>query len=118
MKTISYVDSVGLGVSSLCIIHCLFLPILGTSLPILGVLSEYEWLHKALVICAVAIALSFITTTSRRRLQILGGLGAILLTAAAFMPQFHDVEAVMTLFGGLALGLAHTLRLLRPRHSH
>ena len=75
MKTISYVDSAGLGVSSLCIIHCLFLPILG-------------------------------------------GLGAILLTAAAFMPQFHDVEAVMTLFGGLALGLAHTLRLLRPRHSH
>ena len=47
MKTISYVDSAGLGVSSLCIIHCLFLPILGTSLPILGVLSEYEWLHKA-----------------------------------------------------------------------
>ena len=40
------------------------------------------------------------------------------LFAAAFIPQFHDVETTMRIGGGLFLGLAHTLRLMNRRRSH
>ena len=118
MKTFTYIDGAGLSFSTLCIIHCLFLPFLGTSLPILGLLSEYEWIHKSLVIMALPLALSLITTTERLGLQILATLGAITLFAAAFIPQFHDVETAMTVAGGFFLALAHTRRLMKRRHPH
>ena len=118
MKTFTYIDSTGLSLSTLCIIHCLLLPILGSSLPILGVLSESEWIHKGLVIFVLPVALSLIATTKRLGVQILAVLGASMLFTAAFIPLFHDFETVMTVSGGLLLGLAHTLRLIKQRHSH
>jgi len=118
MKTTMPIDSAGFAVSSLCVMHCLLLPILGTSLPLLGALSEIEWVHKALVLLAVPIALSFILSTKAPTLRILAGLGIVLLCSAAFIPAFHDVEVVMTAIGGLLLGSAHLSRLIRKNHVH
>lgn len=118
MKTTTPIDWAGFAVSSLCIMHCLLLPILGTSLPLLGALSEIEWVHKALVLVAVPIALSFLFSTKRQGLRILAALGIVTLCSAAFVPAFHDLEVVMTAIGGLMLGLAHLSRLIGKHHAH
>ena len=118
MKTYTYIDRAGVGLSTLCIVHCLLLPILASSLPILGLLSEFEWIHKGLVMIALPVALSLIATTKRFGIQILAAFGAIMLFGAAFIHQFHDFETVMTICGGLFLGLAHIIRQATQRHAH
>ncbi len=118
MKITTPIDSAGFTLSVLCVIHCLFLPIIGTGLPILGALSEIEWLHKALVLFAVPIAISLIISTKQQKVQIMAIFGIVLLFAAAFFPGFHDVEKLMTAIGGLSLALAHLSRPLRKNHFH
>ena len=118
MKANTTLDTAGISLSSLCIIHCLFLPLLGTSLPLFGVLSEFEWVHKGLVILALPVAVTLILSAERLIVQCLAACGVGFLSAAAFLPQFHDIELPVTVLGALLLGSAHTLRLLRRKHSH
>lgn len=118
MKSYSSADMIGSTVSALCIIHCLFLPIIGTSFPLIGVLSEIEWIHKGLVILAVPVGMSLVLSPIQLFIKVLAMLGLSLLFASAFFPQFHDVEVFTTVIGALLLGFSHLLRLLRRRHSH
>lgn len=118
MKTHIPVDTIGISLSTLCIIHCLLLPIIATSLPFFGVLAEQEWMHKLFVILALLVAFRLIFASGRLAIQIFGAVGAMLLCVAAFVPQFHDVEVPLTVIGALCLMLAHGLRLQSLRHSH
>lgn len=118
MKTYTSIDSTALGLSALCIIHCLLLPVVSSSLPLIGVLSENEWIHKGLVILTLPVAFSLIVSTKKYLLQGLAASGAALLCASAFMPQFHDIETQMTVFGALLLGLAHIRNLMGQSHTH
>ena len=54
-------DSAAIGVSTLCIIHCLALPLLVVALPALAVVAEVEWVHKALVLVAAPVSLFALT---------------------------------------------------------
>ncbi len=118
MKANIALDATGISLSALCIIHCFFLPILAASLPLFGVLSELEWVHKGLVILALPVALSLIFSTDRFLVQCLAAGGVGLLLAAAFLPQLHDIELPVTVFGAVLLGMAHMLRILKKRHSY
>ena len=118
MKTYTAVDRTGLTLSLLCVIHCLFLPTLGTALPIIGVWSEVEWIHKALVLLAVPVGISLITTKAQPLIRFFALLGLGLLFSGAFLEVFHDFETIITVMGALMLGFAHMLRLLHISHSH
>ena len=118
MKTNITLDTAGISLSALCIIHCFFLPLLGAILPLFGVLSEFEWIHKGLVLLALPIALSLIFSTTHLMVQSLATLGISLLCGAAFAPQLHEIELPVTVFGALLLGLAHTIRILKTKDSH
>lgn len=118
MKANTTMDKIGLSLSTLCVIHCLLLPVIGASLPIIGAWSEIEWVHKLLVILALPVALSVIISKSETHIRGLATAGIILLLVAAFWEPLHDYETPLTVIGAISLGAAHMLRLVKLRHSH
>jgi len=117
MKTTLDLDTGGVVISSLCLIHCLFLPLLGTFLPILGVWSEIEWIHKILVLMAFPLCANLIFRPGALQKRIPAILGFLLLFTGAFIEVLHDWELTMTVFGAIFLGLAHLQNLRKNRHS-
>ena len=115
------VDSAAISLSGLCVIHCLALPLLAASLPMLGVLAEAEWVHKAFVLMAVPLSGYAISQALGGGRQIwfvaLALLGLGLLLAGAFAEPLHDYETGLTVAGGLILAVAHLTRWLshQPR---
>lgn len=112
------IDGPAIALSSLCLIHCLALPILSASLPIAGVWAEAEWLHKAFVIAALPFSL--IGLTSKRvnfaaRAMIVTGFS--LLVGAAFVEALHDYETQLTVVGGLLLAGGHGMRWLKTSRA-
>lgn len=107
-------DAAAISLSSLCLIHCLALPILASILPLFGVLSEAEWVHRLFVVTAVPISLLSFFATHPTRVRLVFGIlalaGGMLLFLAAFIERLHDVETVLTVCGALLLAGAHLFR--------
>lgn len=112
-------DSFAIGLSGLCLIHCLALPLMISVLPIAGAWAEAEWVHWLFV--ALAAPVSFWTLMRLRpRMWLLLGLAggglALLVAGAAEFPS-HELETPITVVGGLLLATAHFLnwRWRKPR---
>jgi hypothetical protein len=118
MKAQTTIDRVGISLSSLCILHCLLLPMLATILPFFGVISEIEWVHKSLVLFAIPAAMTLILSRTRFHILAFASLGLILIVSAAFWKPFHDLEVVLTVIGASLLCAAHMLRLKKAKHLH
>ncbi len=118
MKNTLTIDRGGVLLSSLCLVHCLFLPLFAAALPLLGLLSEAEWIHKVFVILATPLSISLIMKSQSLRIGGLALLGISLLLAGAFAEPLHDFEQQLTISGALLLGYAHIWRLRRTQHSH
>lgn len=104
------VDGLAISLSGLCLIHCLVLPILSASLPIVGVWADMEWLHKAFVVAALPFSL--LTLISARANGVVGALisaGFLLLAMAGFVEALHDHETALTTIGGALLAAGHAL---------
>lgn len=105
------IDGPAIALSSLCLIHCLALPIASTILPIAGMWFEAEWVHKAFVIAALPF--SVMALLSKRvsfPVSLLIVAGAALLASGAFVEAWHELETELTVIGGMALALGHALR--------
>lgn len=104
-------DLYAAGLSALCLLHCLALPLLVTIMPLAALAAENELVHQILVIAAVPVSLRVIwrtLATRGNRLFVgaaLGGLGLLLL--AAFGEAVSAYEEPITVVGGLLLGSAH-----------
>ncbi|MEL7485913.1 MAG: MerC domain-containing protein [Pseudomonadota bacterium] len=107
----STIDASAIGLSALCLGHCLALPVVGAFLPFAGVLAEAEWIHKVLVLTAVPITLFAIMRHKSVRVRssfIAPALiGLFLLIAAGFIDALHDYEIWLTAIGAIFLGAAH-----------
>lgn len=122
MKLISarLLDGSAIGLSGLCLIHCLALPVAAGFAPLLGVWSEAEWVHMAFVALAAPLSVSALVLAKPRSLTAiaLAATGLGLLVAALF---FHEAETLMTVAGGLTLATGHLVnwraRALPP-HAH
>mgnify|MGYP002716765925 CR=1 FL=1 len=102
-------DAFAIGLSGLCLIHCLALPIAAGLLPLAGAWAAAHWVHWAFALTAMPISLWALT---RRRavtplLLGLAGLGLLFAGAAEFPSPLS--ETVSTVAGGLILSLAHVL---------
>lgn len=105
-------DSIGMTASVLCAIHCAVVPIIITSLPLLGLgfLSNpwFEWsmITFALTIGVCAIGITYI----RRRHSLLpmflliAGF-TIIIAGHMFITSWH--EAIIVPIGGLLIAAAH-----------
>lgn len=116
-------DAAAIGLSCLCMIHCLALPLATGMLPMLGLFVEAPWVHWAFAATAGPIAAWSLTRpdASGRRawpLISLGALGvAMLFLAAAEWPS-HEMETPITVVGGLMLSAAHVMNWRRRPHVH
>ena len=106
-------DLAALSLSSLCLIHCLALPLMVSFAPLLGPISE-EWVHQILVVLALPIAiLAYFQTHDARTRGVfasLAGAGAVFLLVGAFYEPWHDYEVMLTVSGALLLAAGHLFR--------
>ena len=114
----SLLDASAIGLSGLCLIHCLALPLLAALTPALAAWSGAEWIHGAVVV--VAVPLSALALWRRgQRLSVIAPalLGLGLLALGALHWPTHDLETPITVAGSLALAGAHVAN-WRGRHGH
>ncbi len=107
-------DGPAIVLSSLCLLHCLALPVLAALVPVLGAWLDHEWLHKGMVLLAVpftATAMFQYGNTVRPILfAVVAFLGLTLMLAAVFVESLHDWETHLTVVGAVTLASAHVWR--------
>lgn len=112
-------DLYAAALSTLCLIHCLALPLLATLLPLAGQLSETPLVHRALVLLAAPVTLWIVWQSLPMQgasvfiIAALSGLALLLL--AAFSGTVAAFEQPITVAGALLLGAAHLWRWARHR---
>lgn len=113
----SILDASAIGLSSMCLIHCLALPVMSAFLPLAGVWAEAEWIHQLLVLIALPITGMAIAQSLKTGVRILfivpAVIGLSLLFAAGFVEQLHDFETQLTTIGAILLAAAHIWRWTR-----
>jgi len=111
-KNTSWLDHIGITASTLCAIHCAIVPVLFTSLPLLGLgFLANVWIEWGMIVLALAIGiysigLSYIRIHKRLLplCLLLAGFAVILL-GHAFVSGWPEVIIVPT--GGLLIAAAH-----------
>ncbi len=104
-------DLSAVGLSTLCLLHCVALPVLVAVMPAVAQAAESELVHRVMVLAAVPVSLRVIWTTrpvNANRLFVsaaLVGLGLLLL--AAFMEAVSPYEEPITVSGAVILASAH-----------
>jgi len=115
-------DASAVALSSLCLLHCLALPLLAALLPLFGAWSETEWVHGVFVLIAAPLTSYALWRAHRQRplpiaLWLLAGSGLALLLAGACGGLGERAETPLTVAGSLALAGAHLWNAAR-RHAH
>lgn len=108
-------DGVAAGLSSLCLVHCLTLPLLLVMLPMFGSATESlhgpAWVHWALL--AIAAPFSFYALRRGaechhdRRFWYVAIVGFAFMVAGALSHTIEPQEQVLTVVGGLIVAAAH-----------
>ena len=102
-------DRIGMGLSGLCLIHCLLLPFLAAALPWV----EDERFHLAIAALAVPVAFfSFLPAFRRHGNRLILGVGltgvlCLIVGALAHEQLGEEWEHKVTILGGLCLISAH-----------
>jgi hypothetical protein len=104
-------DGFAIGLSGLCLAHCLALPIAASLLPAIGAWAQAEWVHWLFALVAAPVSLWTLVRPSTRSPAVIGLalLGLSLLFAGAAEFPSHDLETPITVFGSLLLAVAHGL---------
>lgn len=111
-------DVISIGLSGLCVIHCLLIPVLAASMPLVGDLFGWEGLHKVLVMTAVP-ASGWALWRKKRffdlevMLPIALGLG--MLAVGAFVPISLAVERIFSIAGAVLIAFGHWRNLTKPK---
>ena len=108
----SLLDSIAIGASFACMIHCLAMPLLLAALPAVAqILNIPESFHIVMLCIAVptsALALARGYRTHGAAVPaILGLIGIMLLSTGAYWPNNPAFETGLTVLGSLTLALAH-----------
>lgn len=114
-------DASAIGLSGLCMLHCLALPVLGALLPALAAWSHAEWVHAAFVLLAFPLAGVALWRSHRVRplpapLWALSACGLVALTLGALGWPVEAWETPITVAGSTMLAAAHVWN-WRRRHA-
>lgn len=113
----------GMGLSVLCLLHCLALPVLLASLPVAVQaalpegLRDSEWLHGALIAPVVLVSGTVLLRGRPGRWQVMLVATALAALGGALFVASEAGEQVMTVVGTALLLVAHWNR-LRKAHPH
>lgn len=113
-------DLSAIGLSGLCLAHCLALPLLSAALPALSAWTEAEWLHLAFAGAALPISVTALYSAHRGRplhsgVVFLATSGLAALALGAVAPLEERAATVVTIAGSVLLTVAH---LWNWRRSH
>ncbi|MEM7611643.1 MAG: MerC domain-containing protein [Pseudomonadota bacterium] len=115
------IDLYAATISTLCLIHCLALPLLAAVLPLAGQISDNELLHKGLVLLAAPATLWVVRhawrTPGMRGFVAIATTGLGLLVLAAFAAPLEAFELPLTVLGSVLLASAHVWRWSTTRHK-
>ena len=105
-------DLLGIGASTLCVLHCLATPLLVVALPVLEVYERHTHAAFALAILAIGLLAFWPGYLSHRRLWIVasGWFGLGLMSLCVSAPEgllTEPMEAAATVAGGATLVFAH-----------
>ncbi|TYK65750.1 MerC domain-containing protein [Colwellia echini] len=108
-------DKIAIGISMLCAIHCLLLPLILVLLPSLGALQlQNEAFHLWMLIAVIPISTYALTLGCKKHknyyLLAWGVLGLVLMILAVLFG--HEIagesgEKLLTLFGAMFVSIAH-----------
>jgi uncharacterized membrane protein len=118
------VDRFGITLSTLCVLHCLAVPITLIILPViiqapvLSLLHESEWLHMVLLASIIVVSgpVLMLRQQKSRYVRYLAMTGAILLCTALFV-NGAIAEQMITICGSAALITAHIANLRSRRRA-
>lgn len=126
----SNLDRVGIGISLLCLLHCLALPMFASLLPfarLSGGITDTEWFHLLLIFLVVPIGLWAFSNGWKihrhRTVVVFGSSGMVLVCLGSLLPVFlHNemtqwLELALMLPGSVFLAIAHW-RNYRCRLTH
>ena len=121
-------DKTAIGLSFLCVLHCLLLPVVVALLPAAGILSfDDEWFHRILLLFVLPVSAFalFIGVRRHRNMSVMaiGITGLLILVVGAAIG--HDVfgetgERIVTLIGSVLVAISHlrNFRLCQIRPAH
>jgi hypothetical protein len=111
---IRYADYAGMAASTLCLVHCLAMPLLLAAFPLLGLKGEHHALHDALLLgVTVPVLLALVPGYLKHRDPValmLGVAGLVCFLVAVFVlgPQVGEVaETVGAVLSSVLLLAAH-----------
>ncbi len=119
-----WLDFTSVGLSMLCLAHCLALPFLFALMPALELFLPHEVVHKALVLFAAPISLWTLQRSkswTRWEVSVPMLTGLVILALAAFVPALYAYDAVMSVSGALLVAAGHLIRYFftaRPAPGH
>lgn len=113
-------DGMALALSSLCLVHCLLLPLAMTLLPLIATMIVLpESLHRVLAVLALPVSAMAIIPAWRRHhiwsALLFAAIGLLLLAIGAFAMKEGAEETVVTVAGATSLAFAH-IRNWTARH--
>ena len=117
----SQLDLFAAGLSALCLIHCVVVPVLAAVLPLAAYFAESELVHRVLVLLAAPMSLWAV----RKAWPMAGSgvfaatalTGLALLFSGAFVDAAAAYEEPITVAGAVLLGSAHLWRWRRYRRQ-
>lgn len=114
-------DLYAAGLSALCLVHCLALPLLALSLPLISGVSENPLVHRALVLLAAPATLwvgwQSLPVSTQRTFFLTAFSGLALLLISAFVEPVAVYDEPITVAGSLLLAFGHLWRWRRYRSN-
>lgn len=118
------IDGSAMGLSLLCLFHCLAMPLVVSVLPMLGAhLFEETTMHVFFFVAAVPLSLFGLWLGVRgahggKRLMILAGAGLVLMFGGALHDISGEYDVAFTSVGVSLVALAHFLNWRRHARTH
>lgn len=121
-------DRLGISASLLCILHCLFTPILVLISPLFGTVLSHSYFHILIAVIVFPLAIVALWRGYKihhtKRTLYLGGMGLVFVLAALISGELAEeihrpAEITLMVIAGILLSLAHYLNLKSCRaHRH
>ena len=118
-----WLDQGAIGLSALCLVHCLAFPLIVLALPVASeILPRQWWVHPAIFLLAVPMATVALVRGWQQhrdhRPVAIGGVGLAMLAVGLMAAEGSATEIIFTVAGGAIVATAHLLNRRLGRHRH